>query len=236
MPSNLRNKNRPTSTTTAPAPAPGQPPGGATGPNPVEQEAKKRTADQSVTAFQSISDQAVQSRSRTAILGNMLADTTKFTTGPLASRIENLRAIANRFGITVNTEGLSAQESFNKLAAQLAQSQASAAPSDARQTMAVSANPHQELSPAGVDLMIRQLQGNEDYLQARGKVAEAHGDKTNVQKFEQETGSKLDPRAFQFARMTGPQRKAYVESLSDTDKKAVRSAYNWAHGQGLVGE
>jgi hypothetical protein len=195
-------------------------------------EMQRHQVDQAAEGFKTISDQAVASRPRSAILGNMLGDTSAFATGPLATRIEAVRAIANRFGIPVSTEGLSAAESFNKLAAQLANNQG--AGTDARLNVNVAANPHAELSPAGVDLMIRQLQGNEDYLQARAKLAASYGDQTNIKQFEQEVGSKVDPRAFQFGRMTTPQRQAYYKGLSDADKAAVRSSYNWLNGQGLV--
>ena len=206
-----------------------------TGPSAADIEAQKRQVEQGSTGFQAISDQAVASRPRSAILGNMLGDTTQFTTGPLASRIETVRAVANRFGIPVSTEGLSAAESFNKLAAQLANAQG--ANSDARLNVNVAANPHQELSPAGVDLMLRQLQGNEDYLQARGKLAAAYGDQTDIKKFESDVGSKVDPRAFQFARMTPAQRQTYDKGLSATDRAAVRSSYNWLSSQpGLMGQ
>jgi hypothetical protein len=203
-----------------------------TTPSAADIEMQKHQVDQGAAGFQAISDQAVASRPRSAILGNMLGDTSAFSTGPLATRIEAVRAIANRFGIPVSTEGLSAAESFNKLAAQLANSQG--AGSDARLNVNVAANPHAELSPAGVDLMIRQLQGNEDYLQARAKLAASYGDQSNIKQFENEVGSKVDPRAFQFGRMTTPQRQAYYKGLSDADKAAVRSSYNWLNGQGLV--
>jgi hypothetical protein len=206
-----------------------------TGPSAADIEAQKRQVEQGSTGFQAISDQAVASRPRSAILGNMLGDTSQFTTGPLASRIETVRAVANRFGLPVSTEGLSAAESFNKLAAQLANAQG--ANSDARLNVNVAANPHQELSPAGVDLMLRQLQGNEDYLQARAKLAASYGDQTDIKKFESEVGAKVDPRAFQFARMTPAQRQTYDKGLSATDRAAVRSSYNWLSSQpGLMGQ
>ena len=228
-----RARATPVTGTAAAGPAASTPTYFGTAPSAADIELQKRQVEQGTTGFQAITDQAVASRPRSAILGNMLGDTTQFTSGPLASRIETVRAVANRFGIPVNTEGLSAQESFNKLAAQLANAQG--ANSDARLNVNVAANPHQELSPAGVDLMVRQLQGNEDYLQVRAKLAASYPDQTDIKKFENEVGAKVDPRAFQFARMTPAQRQAYDKGLSATDRAAVKSSYNWLANQGLVG-
>ena len=220
---------------TAGAAVAGSPTYFGTGPSAADLEQQKRQVEQGSTGFQAISDQAVQSRSRSAILGNMLGDTTQFSTGPLTSKIATFRNIANRIGLPVNTEGLSAQEQFNKLAAQLAN--ASNPGSDARLNVNQAANPHEELSPAGVDLMLRQLQGNEDYWQARAKLASSYGDQTDIKKFESEVGAKVDPRAFQFARMTPAQRQTYDKGLSATDRAAVRSSYNWLSSQpGLMGQ
>lgn len=241
-PASLRNPARAAPAapgTNQPAPAAPAAPGTAatpsigTGPSPSDTVQQETQARQSATAFQAITDQSVQARTQSAVLGNMLADTTQFTTGPLADRIARIRAVAGRFGMPIDKEATGANESFNKLAAQLANAQG--AGSDARLNVNVAANPHADLSPAGVDLMLRQLQGNADYLQARAKVASGYGDQKNIAGFEQEHGAKLDPRAFQFARMTVPQRQAYVKALSADDRKAVQGSYNYGHGAGLIG-
>ena len=204
-------------------------------------EAQKRQVEQGSTGFQAISDQAVASRPRSAILGNMLGDTTQFTTGPLTSQIATLRSLGNRIGLPVSTEGLSARESFAKFGAQLstAQGGGSGPGSDARLNVSLAANPHEELSPAGVDLMLRQLQGNgKGLLAGAGEAAAAaYGDQTDIKKFESDVGAKVDPRAFQFARMTPAQRQTYDKGLSATDRAAVRSSYNWLSSQpGLLGQ
>jgi len=98
----------------------------------------------------------------------------------------------------------------------------------------IDANPHAELTPAGADLILRQLQGNADYIQGRAKLAAMHPDTADRRGFEATVGSKLDPRAFQFARMTGPQKTEYVKSLSEDDAKSVKAAYNFAHDAGLI--
>lgn len=194
----------------APAPAAGGLRAVVTSPPPGTGE----QAVESNKRFNDISDQSVAARSRGAVLDNMLADTSQFTTGPGTDVIARVRAVANRLGLNVNTEGLSAVESFKKLAAALNAGQGS----DARLSVSEASNPHADLSPAGIDLMLRQLRGNEDYNQARGKLAAAHPDKTNIAGFEDKTGSQLDPRTFQYDRMTGPQKATYFNSLPDKAK------------------
>jgi hypothetical protein len=216
------------STTPQPGPRPVQ-----TAPSQADIEAQTGQARTSTDAFRAISNQAVASRSRSATLGTMLADAKQFTSGPLANVVGTVRNYANNLGLNINTEGLSAKESFNKLAAQLADAQG--AGSDARMSVNIAANPHEGLSGPGIDLIVRQLQGNEDYLQARAALAAKYPDQKKINDFENEQGSKLDPRAFQFARMTVPQRQTYAKNLSDKDRTAVQQSYNWAVEHKLIG-
>lgn len=182
--------------------------------SPSQTTEQTALATQGTQAFKEINDQSVAARSRGAVLDNMLADTSQFTSGPGTDVIARVRALANRLNINVNTEGLSAVESFKKLTAALNADQGS----DARLAVKEASNPHGDMSPGGLDLMLRQLRGNEDYAQARGKLAAAHPDKTNIAGFEDKTGSQLDPRTFQYDRMTGPQKKTYFNSLPDKAK------------------
>lgn len=230
LPSSLRGTGAQSSAPNVPQPGPKEP---QTSPSKAELAQMEGEATTSVEGFRNISKAATASRDRSAILGNMLGDVSQFTTGPLAGIVSRLRNLGINLGVPgLNVEGQSAQESFNKLAAQLANAQG--AGSDSRMLVNIEANPHQELSPAGATLMIHQLQGNEDYLQARGNLAAAYPDQKNVNKFETEMRAKLDPRAFQFHRMTVPERQTYVKNLSPTDYAAVQKAYNLAHDQGWL--
>lgn len=184
------------------------------GPKPGLVEAGNTAGHQSAEAFKGITDQGIAAQSRGAVLDNMLADTSQFTTGPGADAIAKLRAIGNRLRLNVDTEGLSAAESFKKLAAALNSNQGS----DARLSVSEASNPHADLSPAGIDLMLRQLRGNEDYLQARAKLASTYPDLSDNRGFEAKVGSKLDPRTFQYDRMSPPQKATFFKSLSDKDK------------------
>ena len=154
----------------------------------------------------------------------MLGDTAQFTTGPGADAIQRLRQVGQRLGIPVDKDATSASESFNKLAAQIASQQG--AGSDARLAVAATANPHADLSPSGVDLILRQLRGNEDYLGARAKLAAAWPDKADRTTFEDQKGSMLDPRTFQYDRMTPAQKATFFKSLPDKDTFIKK--HDWA--------
>ena len=228
LPSTLRN---PAATPPAvPAAAPGSPAAPAAAPNPAGQPIPVPAASD-LDYFRDVSARGVASRDRSAQLGNMLGDAAQFTTGPLAGIQSKLRNAGIAIGIPgINVEGQSAQESFNKLASAIALAQGSA--SDAKLNVATSANPHQELSPAGVQLIVKQLQGNEDYIQARAKLAANYNG--TQRKFESEVASNLDPRAFQFARMEPAERQTWYKNLKKADQEAVQKSYNWAHEKGLI--
>jgi hypothetical protein len=240
LPSTLRNPAA-TSAPAAPAvAAPGATPATPAATTPATPQTSAGTpiptpSSADLDYFRDVSARGVASRDRAAILGNMLGDTAQFSTGALAPTVAKLRNYGISLGIPgINVDAQTSQESFVKLAAQLANAQGAGAPSDARQAMAVAANPHQELSPAGAQLMIRQLQGNEDYLQARARLASDY--KGSSRKFESEISSNLDPRAFQFSRMApGTERQNWFKNLSEKDQAAVKRSYNWAVEKGLVG-
>jgi hypothetical protein len=232
----------PAATPPAPAPTAAAPPAGGgvvTGIGPSQEAAQRSQGEHSSAAFQSYADDGNRAVQQNAVLGNMLADSKQFTTGPLNSRIKAFQSfattyapqIAAHYGLDPKT--VAANESFDKLAAQLANAQG--AGSDARLSVNQAANPHGEMAPESVDLVLRQLQGNADYTQAKAKLAAAYPDKSNREGFDAAIRENLDPRAFQFARMTVPQRQTYAAALSKTDRDKVRDAYNWAAIHGLIG-
>lgn len=218
IPTSLRGPN---------APAPGV----VTGLGPAQQAAQSTTGGNSANAFNEITNQGVAARSQGAVLDNMLADTSQFTAGPGADAIQKLREVGGRLGLPVDTTATSASESFNKLASQLANAQG--AGSDARLAVNQSANPHSSLSPGGVDLILRQLRGNADYLQARQTLAAGYPDKSDQAGFEAKVGANLDPRVFQYSRMTPQQKATYLSGLQD--KNQFKQAYGWAANNGLIG-
>lgn len=207
-----------------------------TGLGPAQQAAATQTGAGSAKAFQDIQEQGVQAKSQGAVLGNMLGDLAGFAPGAthLNDYAKTLQryapSIAKAFGVT--PEQVAANESFDKLANQIANQQG--ASSDAHLAVAQNANPGSHLSPAGADMIIRQLQGNADYLQARQKLAQQYSDQGDRTGFEAGPAAQIDPRAFQFDRMTPDQQKTYVKSLSTTDQDIVHKAYLNARRQGLL--
>jgi hypothetical protein len=238
-PATLLNPNKPP-TTPAPTPpstaAPSPAGTGIPGPTPAQKAGAAATEEVgklSPPKFQAESDADTQAQNQQAVLGNMLNDTAQFTTGPLAGIVGKVRNLAGNFGLNINTDAQSAKESFNKLAAGLANAQG--AGSDARMNVNISANPHEELSPAGVDMILRQLQGNTDYIRARASLAAKYPDKANYPAF-QESIKELDPRVFQLSRMTGDQRTTYWNNLKDTEQKQLGAAIKKAKDMGVLGD
>lgn len=229
LPAALTNPNKPQQTTTPATSASPQSaaPVGAR-PSPGEEQLAKDAP----ARFQAESDADTQAQNQQAILGNMLSDTTQFTTGPLAGIVGKVRNLAGNLGLNINTDAQSAKESFNKLAAGLANAQG--AGSDARMNVNISANPHEELSPAGVDLILRQLQGNTDYLRARATLARQWPSKSDFTGF-QDSIKDLDPRVFQLTRMTGDQRQTYWKSLDNQTQKQLGGAIKKAKDLGVLG-
>jgi hypothetical protein len=234
LPPALRNPN-------APGATPAATQGVVTGLGPAQTAALTTGGTQSAGAFQNISEQGVQAKSQAAILDNMLGDTTQFTTGPGAEGIKDFKAVVQRFAPTVagafgiQPDSLAANESFDKLANQLANAQG--AGSDARLAVNQGANPSSSRTPAGVDLIIRQLRGNSDYLQARSQLAAAYPDQSDRPGFEASVASNLDPRVFQYNRLTAPQKTTFFNAMADKDAataKAFIKSYDWAQSNQLL--
>ena len=203
---------------------------------PAQEAAQQTTGAASAGAFDAISKAGTAAAGQNALLGTMLADAQHFQPGmDYANQVRTFvqrqaPAIARLAGIDPNT--VSAQEGFDKLAAQIANAQG--ATSDARLAVTQHANPSSSLSPGGVDVILRSLQGNADYNQAKQQLAAAYPDKSDAQKFEATVGRQLDPRAFQFDRMTPQQQVTFAKSLSPIDQKRVQAAYVRAGQLGLL--
>lgn len=211
-PAALRNPAAPPSAQPGPAPSMD---GTVVGQGPSAVAAQTKSGGDAAAAMQGYQDQGGgASKQRAAVLDNMLGDTNAFTTGPGASQIAKLREIGGRLGLPVDTTATTAAESFNKLAAQLASAQQGASGSDARLSVAQSANPHADLSPDGVKTILSQLRGNEDYLQARAKMAGQYPNQADRSGFDSSV-AKLDPRAFQYDRMNPAQKADFLKNMPD---------------------
>ena len=210
-----------------------------TGLGPAQTAAQGTTGTQSAGHFQNIAEQGVQARGQDAILANMETEAAQFTQGVGQERIKNFQAAALRFAgplaqaFGVDEKAVAANQSFDKLAAQIADAQG--AKSDARLQVTQAANPSSSLTPAGINLILKQLRGNTDYINARAKLAASWPDKADREGFEAQVGKNLDPRAFQFQRLDDTQRREFLKGIkSDADKAVFQRSYMWARDNGLL--
>jgi hypothetical protein len=209
-----------------------------TGLGPAQSSAQAATGAQGAARFSQIADQGVAAQAQDAILGNMETEIAQFASGTGQDRIKNFQkatlrfapGVARAFGI--DEKSVAANESFDKLAAQIADAQG--AGSDARLAVTQSANPGSTLTPEGARLILSQLRGNADYNKARATLAANWPDKADQAGFEQQAKN-LDPRAFQMLRMTPEQQRTFFTNLNAADKASVKKAWTWATEQGLVG-
>ena len=227
--------------TAAPASAPSPAGSGITGPTPqqtAEAEATKRQGELSPPLFQKEADAGTEAQMQLANYGTMLSDLTKFTSGSGAGKTLDWKRAAVTWApalakaLNIKPEEVAAQESFDKVAALVVAAQNPG--SDGRMNLNMAATPHSALSPEGVDFIIRTLQGNADYIRARASLAAKYPDKAKYPAF-QESVKELDPRVFQLARMTQPQRDSYWKSLDDTTQKQLGAAINKAKEMGVLG-
>jgi hypothetical protein len=224
-------RSAPAAPPSARAPLPSRP---ASQASPGEEEEMKGAGPR----FQADTDAGAKAQAHQAVLGNMLSDVAQFVPGPDAQRITALRGRIQQinslfgFNIPVDDKALAAGESFNKLAAQIADAQG--AGSDKRLDVNTAANPHPGMSGPGIDFVVRQLQGNDDYIQAKAKLAQQYPNRSDYQGF-LSTINNLDPRVFQYERLTQPQALAWFNALDAKAKQAFKANHKWAEDRGLVG-
>jgi hypothetical protein len=191
-------------------------------------------AKESGPKFQTEVDAGTAAQGQQAILANMLVDTKQFMPGPYANSIAAVRArLAPAFG--VDEKALAAHDSFEKMAAQLALQQAGSigAGSDSRFGVTQAANPHGGISPQSIDLILRQLQGNADYIQARQSLAQQWPSKANYNGFV-DSVRPLDPRVFQYERMTDGQKHDYFKAMDPKAQSGFMQAHKWAEQNKLI--
>lgn len=242
LPPSLRNtppagtQQAPAATTAPSAPASTTPPveSLAGSLSPAQQAEQQKTGEQASQRFQAISDQGRQAIGQDALLATMQAEGSQYTTGVGADTLKAIKGTLMRAGLDkvfgVDPASLAAQESVDKIANQLADAQG--AGSDARLYVQQGANPSSHNSPAGFDLILRQLRGNTDYLRARQQLAQRYPDQTDVKGFEANVGARLNPRVFQYERLTPDQKADYFTHL--TDREAFKRDYRWAEQSRLI--
>lgn len=230
----LLNPNR---SQAAAAPASGGPV--VTGQSPAQLANQTTQGAQAAAGFNNITEQGNRARMQDAQLATMENDLNQFSSGTGAGKtLDFKRALVSwapglAVSLGVDPTKVAANESFNKLAAQIADAQG--AGSDARLAVNQEANPSAHLSPEGASLIIKQLRGNADYLRAQQQLAVKYPDKTDYNGFSAQVTNNLDPRAFQFARLSPEQKRTYFNSLGD-GKEQFKKAYLWSKEQGLLAQ
>lgn len=168
-----------------------------------------------------------------ALLENLNALSDEAVSGPSADFEKRLNALAQRLfpgkGVTLSTEQLAKSEEYGKISEQLAGQQAVAAHStNAFLTNAYNTNPNLYLSKIGRQGITHMLQGNVDSIVAKNNAwdAFAHGEVDGQQHSPAEFGSwnrrfnaDFNPRVFQYARMTGDERKSFRSTLPKTQQE-----------------
>jgi hypothetical protein len=236
LPPGLRNPN-----------APPPPPGAAlpgqvtTGLGPAQQQALGTSGAAATSGFQNEVETGTRAKMQLGQLDNMLTDAANFTTGTGAGKTLDIKRAVQSWGgpigvtFGIDPNRIAAQESFDKIANQLADAQG--ARSDASLAVNQGANPHSSLSPEGVNFIIHQLQGNADYLLARQNQAAKWGDQTDYRGFSNWATQNLDPRYFQFNRLTPDEQRNYFTGIkSQKDRDTFKSGYLNAQQQGLLGQ
>lgn len=185
-------------------------------------------ADKSGARFQADIDQGTEQNTTLATLSTMQSDINRFVTGSGAAKtLDWKRAVqswapglARMAGI--KSDEVAAQESFQKAVAMIVGQQSRG--TDKGQELQMHATPGDYLSPEGADSIIRQLQGNADYIQARARLAQAWPNRTDYGGFSAKL-TDLDPRYFQYERLTPEQKTAYFNGLPEKERNGFKTAY-----------
>lgn len=157
--------------------------------------------------------------------------------GPTVSFEKSLNQTMTRLGlpgITMTPEQLKATESFDKIANQISTSQAGnlGAATDAGRHMVVGANPSTSMSAYGREGVIDMLQGNQDAIDTTRKLwmdARAKGVPANTyDNFVHNLSQSLDPRVFQFNRLSRENQQTFLHQLSPEDLPNFEAKYKLA--------
>jgi hypothetical protein len=197
----------------------------ATGLPPGTAEAQKAEAEsgqEAARTLQNASNEIPQQRTQLDLMRNDLkAAESKF--GPTAKYEKTANVIANRvlgFHPTMSKEEIAGLESFDKVARQIALSQAgSLHATDQTLHTALGANPNTDLSAFGNENIINMLHGNADAVATKAKEwNKARRSGTGPDKFYQwsdQFNQSFDPRVFQFLRMDTKGRAALLRNIPD---------------------
>ncbi|MBS1093831.1 hypothetical protein [Gluconobacter wancherniae] len=214
-------------------------PGYQAAPAAGQTEALAATAKAGADGANALMQASANRNDRMAMLGNMGSDLEGFNSGPGYENLRHLASVVDNWtGATWKSDDIQDAQSFNKWAQNLAnaQSQALGTGTDSKLAAAVHASPNSALQRGTNRLMIHQLQGNEDAINAKAQAWKASGmQPAQFQQWNQQFSQSFDPRAFQMIRMTPQERSTYIEGLKKSGQfDELKNNYNAMAAAGLV--
>jgi hypothetical protein len=163
-------------------------------------------------------------RQESKVLGNV--------GGPTTETEKKVNQLLSRFGVegTMTKEQLGAAESFAKIANQISLNQSTMFHgSDAGLHTVVSANPSLEQSRYGREGIIDMLHGNQDAIDVTRKAwlaARANGvAPKDYDLFAERMGQEVDPRVFQFNRLSRDNQQKFLSQMDPGDLKEFEDKY-----------
>jgi len=155
--------------------------------------------------------------------------------GPTVELEKKVNQLGSRFGlsVTMTPDQLKSAEEFDKIANQISLNQSqNFHGSDAGLHTVVGANPSSSMSTYGREGVIDMLQGNQDaidttrraWLRARANGAPA----SSYDQFAEQIGQTLDPRVFQFNRMSRQNQQKFLNSMPSEDIPAFEDKFKTA--------
>lgn len=214
-------------------------PGYQAAPAAGQTEAIAATAKAGADGANALMQASANRNDRLAALGNMSSDLEGFTSGPGSEHWRHLASVFDNWtGADYKSKEIESAQSFNKWAQNLAnaQSQALGVGTDSKLAAAVHANPNSSLQGSTNRLMIHQLMGNEDAINAKAQAWKASGlQPAQFQQWNQQFSQSFDPRAFQMIRMSPAERTTYIDGLRKSGQlDELKKNYNAMAAAGLV--
>jgi len=214
-------------------------PGYQAAPAAGQTEALAATAKAGADGANVLMQASANRNDRMAALGNMSSDLEGFTSGPGSERIRHFASVFDNWtGGNWKSSEIENAQSFNKWAQNLAnaQSQALGTGTDSKLAAAVHASPNSALQGSTNRLMIHQLMGNEDAINAKAQAWQKSGlQPAQFQQWNQQFSQSFDPRAYQLLRMTPDERKTVFRGMKKSGQiKEFKKNYNAMAASGLV--
>lgn len=152
--------------------------------------------------------------------------------GPTTETEKKINQIASRFGFSVSMtpDQLKSVESFDKIANQISLNQSTMFHgSDAGLHTVVGANASTSMSQYGREGVIDMLHGNQDAIDVMRKTwlqARANGAKPgDYDMFAERMGQEIDPRVFQFNRLSRDNQQKFLSQMEPEDLKEFEDKF-----------